>query len=260
LLTSRQRFQSITGDNQSFIVASLLPTHLPPTSAYKTPVNIIFHPYPIRVSYDEVSTLVPNLYDAYHDKVDMVLHLGLTTTEQHYSLEETADRDGYDEYDDVDERKFTAQDGLNRWPEGSETLKTTLDFDTIYNGWRSNLLRTPEALSALDGIVVRRSDGKGTFICDFLYYAMMAEYTKRGMLAASAVEARPVMFLHVPGRPSLNNIKQGRVVVMMLIRSMAESWASQTDKRAKSPLGGDENPNNETRYNLNRQRWLGGHE
>ncbi|GAB7344550.1 hypothetical protein MBLNU457_2375t1 [Dothideomycetes sp. NU457] len=236
LVTGFERFNGITGDNQSFIVATLLPSYLPATSAYKTPVNIIFHPYPIRVSYDEVSTLASSLYDAYQDKVDMVLHLGLTTSEQHYSLEESADRDGYDAYNDVDQKKFSTEDGHNRWPEGSDTLKTTLDVEAIYNNWRSNLLRTPEALSALDGIVVRRSSGKGTFICDFLYYATMAEYTKRRMLAASAMEARPVMFLHVPGRSSLNNIKQGRVVVMMLIRSMAESWANRSDKRANSPM------------------------
>ena len=220
------------GDNQSFIVASLLPAHLPSTSTHKTPVNIVFHPYPIRVSYHEVGTLAPSLYEAYQNSIDMVLHLGLAMNEQHYSLEESADRDGYDNHDDIDRHRFLSEDGEKKWPNGYATLRTTLDFDAIYNTWRSNLLQTPEAFSALEGVIVRRNSGKGTFICDFLYYAMMAEYTKRRMSSAQAMEGRPVMFLHVPGKTTPNNIKQGRIVVLMLVRSMAETWARKTDKRA----------------------------
>lgn len=220
--------------NPSSIISSLLPPSLPKNHNYDTPVNILFHPYPIRVSYQEVRLLAPRLFDAYADQVDMVLHLGVAPTHTHYALERQAHRDGYDQYKDTEDQTLDAQDGPRYWPDLPAELQTSLDFDDVYDTWRSNLLRTPEMSSELKGLVVRRSDDAGHFVCDFMYYAMLAEYEKGRKNAKYQVEERPVIFLHVPGKGGPAHIKQGLIVTKTLIRSLADCWARSKEKSGRT--------------------------
>ena len=167
---------------------------------------------------------MPRLYDAYQDSVDIVLHIGVAPSQQHYSLERSAHRDGYDQHGDIDDKTLDGDDGSRYWPDSPEVLSTSLDYEAVYDAWRSNLLRTPEVSPELDGVVVRRSEDAGHFICDFIYYSMLAEYHKRRAKSKHIMEQRPVIFLHVPGQSAPADVRRGRLVTMALIRSLADCW------------------------------------
>jgi len=154
----------------------------------------------------------------------MILHLGVAPDQAHFSLERQAHRGGYDQHKDMENHLLECEDGPRYWPDLPDELQTSLNFDDVYDTWRSNLLRTPDVSPELERVVVRQSEDAGHFICDFMYYAMLAEYQKRRKDAQCAAEERPVIFLHIPGEGTAGHIKQGLVVTRILIRSLAECW------------------------------------
>lgn len=78
------------------------------------------HPAPIRVSYSSVRSAVPAAIQSFKDNhngraPDIVLHIGLASSRQYYSVETLARRDGY-RITDVD-GKASFEEGEFRWKE-----------------------------------------------------------------------------------------------------------------------------------------------
>ncbi|GAB7356976.1 hypothetical protein MBLNU459_g7814t1 [Dothideomycetes sp. NU459] len=210
---------------------------LPATSSNPTPVELILHPYQVPVSYDEVRQLVPRLREAYHDRIDMILHMGTTTNRNFYAIEKRGHRDGYDQKHDITGFAPPSDDGATYWKDCPAQLETSLDFEDVWTRWRNALLLgSPESLPELNSVVLRPSEDAGHFLCDFLYYSSLAEYwknqkDKRGDAEGAKgnkVQDRPVMFMQVPGRSSGDDLKVGRIVTLGLIRALAESWSART--------------------------------
>lgn len=156
----------------------MLPRTFRPNPTHQTSVTVLLHPYPIRVSYDQVRVLSPNLYGAYAEHIDMVLHLGVSPSGTSYSLEQQATRDGLSDFADVDGKSLDACEGDKYWSDCPRTLRTSLDFDDVFKRWQSSLLTTPHVSPDLEDVDIRISDSPGRFVCDFLYYCSLAEYRR----------------------------------------------------------------------------------
>lgn len=205
----------------------MLPVLLPPTPSCPVAIRIIFYPYPLPVAYDEVRCLVPRLYEAYEGRVDIVLHMGMASERNYYSIEKQAHRDGYDAHADMNDAKMDKDDGESFWADCPQTLETSLAFDDIFQRWRSNLLGTPNASPDLDNIMIRPSLDAGHFLCDFIYYSSLAEHWRKKKdqtCEDDKIDERPVMFMHVPCWAGANELKKGRSVTIALVKAMAQSW------------------------------------
>lgn len=166
---------------------------------------------------------MPHLQDAY--QVDIVLHMGMATTRAYYAIEKQAHRDGYHENKDVDGHVLPPDDGERIWPDCPPVLTTSLDFDDVFQRWRSNLSETAEAAPDLSDVDIQPSEDAGHFLCDFIYYSSLAENRRRKRhLSEDDLDQRPVLFLHVPANATA---VQGKVVTEGLLRALAESWIIQ---------------------------------
>lgn len=75
---------------------------------------------------------------------------------------------------------------------------------------------------------LRPSDDPGRYLCDFTYYSSMVEYWRRDHKST-----RPVMFLHVPGGTTDQDIARGKKVALGLIEALV---ASKQELSAKQDL------------------------
>ena len=212
------------------MIATTLPTILPPTPSCPVAIRISFYPYQIPVSYDEVRSLVPRLYSAYEDRVDLILHMGMTENRNYYSIEKLAHRDNYDAYADAYGARIDKRDGMSYWADCPPVLETSLDFDDVFQRWRSNLLDTPEVSSEqLDGVILRPSHDAGHFLCDFIYYSSLAEHWRHkkdrvGQDGVDDIDERPVIFMHVPKWAGTRDLQKGKLVTIGLLKALAQSW------------------------------------
>jgi len=219
--------------NPSSMIVSLLPLKLPATSTHPTAVNIISYPYPIRVSYQEVRSIVPKLHNHFADQVDMVLHLGMAPERPNYYLETEARRDGYYHLPDVDGVTLEKGDGVAHWPDCPTVLHTSLEHEDVLDRWRENISSTPEISSPKDGVHVEYSNNAGHYLCNFMYYSSLAEYHRRSKSTSNNGPPLPVIFMHAPGRSKGEDIKKGGLVTRALIHALAESWMdSRRSKRS----------------------------
>ncbi|KAK2066465.1 hypothetical protein P8C59_000285 [Phyllachora maydis] len=207
--------------NPSWEIACQLPDHVslpPPLGANKAPrpVRILVHPEPVRVSYDTVRALVPQLW---RPGIDAVLHIGMASPQPHYSIERRAHRDGY-VMKDVDGEFLRDQDRHARerdrwvWHACPHELLTDVDVDDVLARWQRHSHGSASARGA--DLDLRISEDPGRFLCDFIYFSSLAHLWKAG-------ERRRVLFLHVPCVASETDVATGKDLVIQLIRSMVES-------------------------------------
>lgn len=230
LVTGAGPFLNFT-TNPSYLIASSLPKTI---EAPKLP-KIHIHAYhePIRVAYEYVRTTIPGLIfseepssdnnnnnnneDAAspqqpkqpRPKYDVVLHIGMASGRAYYTLETRAPRDGYTAKD-VDGETMSEDTLWKDEYRAPETLHTSFDTDDVWRRWKAGL---PDE-------DLRPSDDPGRYLCGFMYYTSLVEYWRHGGADQSK---RPVMFLHVPGGYSDDDLESGRKVTLGLIEALVGS-------------------------------------
>jgi pyrrolidone-carboxylate peptidase len=235
-----QPFQDRFPINPSFEIAKLLPAHLPSLpNHHPTPINLIIHPTPIRVSYAQVRALIPALLSSYVETIDLVLHIGMASSRDHYALERQAHRDGYGRNADVDGEKPKWDEGEREFGDCKHILTTTVDYDGVYEGWRANLTDYSDGCDR-EGkgrqlVPTAESNDPGHYLCDYIYFNSLAWFERRGRKdGGGGVEGegeRPVLFLHVPAESDAVTLRKGVVATTALLRSMAESWSASRQSR-----------------------------
>lgn len=210
--------------NPSYEITKLLPALLPPVPGHATSVRIITYPHPIRVSYDEVRTLVPAILASYTDAIDLVLHIGMASGRAHYALERLAHRDGYSKSPDVDGKRLAPDAGTDYFGDCPHLLTTTLEYDEVFSAWQRGLRDGPDAPPL---VPTEESNDPGHYLCDYIYFNSLAWFSRRSrkMLSDGGVEDRPVLFMHVPAESDPETLRRGVVATTALLRAMADTWS-----------------------------------
>lgn len=152
-LRYNQPFKAQHPKNPSWEIASRLPEYLPPyrVRAGKQPpvdlppVRILVHPEAIRVNYQTVRGLVPQLWetDGTKRRIDAAIHIGMAGPAPVYSIERRGHRDGY-VLKDVDGELLKDQERRLRegedwvWHGLPKELETELDLDDVLARWRGH--------------------------------------------------------------------------------------------------------------------------
>jgi pyroglutamyl-peptidase len=228
-LRSAQPFKSFH-INPSHMIAARLPSILLPeknsTSAKASGlppiIRLIVHPTPLRVSYQVVASLVPQLL-AYHDP-DYIFHIGMAGGRDYYALETRAHRDGY-RIRDVDGRDGYI-DGEYRWKKEvradgeflPDVLECGWNIGDVERRWRQDL-GLEEEKKEFDEPRVKMSIDAGRFLCDFIFYESLSVQWKKGRDRVGKV-----CFFHVPGEADEENVQKGVRVAEAAIRSVVGSW------------------------------------
>ena len=163
-----------------------------------------------------------------------------------FSLETCAHRDGY-KRKDVDGETMEDDSLWKQKYDAPKTLHTGFDTKDVLQRWQSGLpvrARPSESSNVyilLDGPAqpnltnpnpteltpnrmypqiehLRSSNDAGYYLCDFIYYTSLVEYWHR-----DPTGPRPVMFLHVPGGFSSEDVERGRTATIGLITALVES-------------------------------------
>ncbi|KAI0484796.1 putative pyroglutamyl peptidase type I [Xylariaceae sp. FL0804] len=231
--------------NPSWEIASRLPDYLPAERA-KDPVarqqqqqsapppllpavRILQLPEAIRVSYEVVRGLMPELWDADDGSstaIDYAVHVGMAGPRPgHYALERRGHRDGYAKRDVDgrpldDEARHRDQGAGWVWHGLPRELETDLDAEDVHRRW---VARSPKDLS------LQVSDDAGHYLCDFIYYSSLAHLHKQR-------RRRNVVFLHVPLHSDEHSLALGRELVLNLIRSIVESELAREATASASTL------------------------
>lgn len=142
-------------------------------------------------------------------RYDLVVHIGLAPGRSYYSIETCAHRDGY-----------VKKDVRGALPEGNTVrhggqecpaiLQPSLDLADIWRRWK-DMLQQPEE-------DVRPSDNAGRYLCEFVFYTSMLEFSNRDPSGA-----RRCMFLHVPSGIKQADLARGTKVVLALIAALVGS-------------------------------------
>ncbi|KAK3329687.1 hypothetical protein B0H66DRAFT_541800 [Apodospora peruviana] len=230
LITGFAPFKKDYPVNPSWEIARQLPKYLPPhtadTDTEIPPVRLLVHPEAVRVNYQVVRKLVPELWDLEgkrpggRPKPDFVIHIGMAGPDMVYSIERRGHRDGY-AMKDVDGEFLKDQDrklkeGKNWvWFGEPAELLTDFDLDDILKKWKGH---SPRDLD------LKISENAGRYLCDFIYFSSLAHLHKAG-------EKRKVVFLHVPSDCSEKSIKDGKELVIQLVRSLVESELGRQPKQ-----------------------------
>jgi hypothetical protein len=139
--------------NPSWAIASKLPEYLPPlrkaagapSGPKLPPIRILVHPEPVRVNYQTVRRLVPDLWDlegrSGRPRIDMAIHIGMAGPQPVYQIERRGHRDGY-AMKDVDGEFLRDQDRQARegkdwiWHGMPKELETDFDLDDVLERWK----------------------------------------------------------------------------------------------------------------------------
>lgn len=180
------------------------------------------------MAYKDVRALIPQLLQSHIGAIDLVLHIGMASGRQYYTMEKHAHRDGYDCNKDLDSCVVSTAESSAAFADVGEVLTTGLEFEEVFQRWRANVLGSPGVSPLLDGVDVRRSDNAGYYLCDYTYFNSLAWFARRGAEVGDrggGEESRPAMFLHIPAESGGDMIEKGRLVALALIRAMADSFA-----------------------------------
>ena len=223
--THAQPFLSRYPKNSSWEIASTLPALIPASAKNPTPIHIHTHHVPIRVSYNHVLNLVPNLLppkNPMYPAPDIILHIGLAAGRSYYAIEQSADGRGYSQIADVDGQRFPDSAAESHFPSSKYPVKLSTSFATsdVLARWKGNLGYTSvDGTKADEGCPdVRISHDAGNFLCGFIYYNSLAHYF------GIREDERPVIFLHVPDlSKSEDALREGWEVAVALIKALVES-------------------------------------
>ncbi|KAF2665154.1 peptidase C15, pyroglutamyl peptidase I-like protein [Microthyrium microscopicum] len=261
--------------NSSWAIASRLPSYLPATAATPIPIRIVVPDRALRVSYDEVLELDPQLLSGtYRPKhadsskenhpngnnvndsdqaplpnPDIILHIGLAAGRKFFTLERQAPRGPFNKFKDVDGKSFpmSRQDAL--FGDLPAVLKPTFDMEDVWRRWRSNVTN--------DLLDLRPSDDPGLYLCGFIYFVSLAYFWKRNKEAQKKqdeVLERPVTFLHTPDLPTEDDKENGKQIAIGLIRALV---ASRNKFGVVDPLKAGAGAESATATMENVPRWSG---
>lgn len=222
LVTGFGPFQAKYPVNPSFEITRSLPQELPPSAADGSQVTIIAYGTPIRVCYETVRELVPKVHESYIDNVDLVLHIGMASGRNFYTVEEIGRRDGYYKNKDLDGKTLPEDDGLLRFADCPVSMTTSLNYPAVLRRWQMMMLGLPEDSPGF-GADCQPSNDAGNYLCEYIYFNSLAWYGRRsGNLIDGMASDRPVLFLHVPAESDEEALARGRVVTLALIEAMVE--------------------------------------
>lgn len=162
---------------------------------------------------------------------DLVTHIGMAKGRNFYCAETFARREGY-KIADVDEKKATGYEelfrskgypeilrpgdlpraGINAGPDSvSQSIlnPTNLD-DKLLETWKS---------FAKEGEDLRLSIDAGRYLCEFILYNSLVHAWEEGRKLS-------VVFMHVPGWDSPEDIQRGTEAAIALIKSLVTCWAT----------------------------------
>lgn len=222
LVTGFGPFQSKYPVNPSFEITRSLPQELRTPAADGSRTNVIAYGTPIRVCYEEVRELVPKIHEAYIDSVDLVLHIGMASGRDFYTLEQIGHRDGYHKYKDVDGKILPEDDGLLRFADCPAAMTTSLNYAAVLGKWQTIMLGLPEDSPGF-GADCRPSNDAGNYLCDYIYFNSLAWYGRRSNNVVDGMASdRPVLFLHVPADSDPQTLERGMVATLALIQAMVD--------------------------------------
>ncbi|KAG0160356.1 hypothetical protein PDIDSM_7883 [Penicillium digitatum] len=195
ICTSDAPFKTNIVNASSYLIASSLPSSFlfpSPKDHDSDPrrVSLHVHPTPIPVAYATVRGALPLILEEFaasHGgrRPDLIIHIGIATPRQYYSVESLAHRDDYN-ITDVNGRPIC------RAADDPSSASPYQPDDQFLETWRSF---APES-------DLRISQDAGHYLCDFIFYTSMS-------LAQLQGQDRNVLFLHVPGASEDTNIEQG---------------------------------------------------
>lgn len=220
-----QPFLSQLPRNTSWEIASTLPALIPTSPTNPTPIHVYVHHEAIRVAYDPVLHLVPELLppgNPMYPQPDIILHTGLAAGRKFFTLEQGANGRGFGQIPDVDGMRFPDSAAERKWPSAEFPIALTTSFDTsdVLARWKANLGYTSVEGNAEDDDApdVRISPDAGNFLCGFIYYNSLAHY--------HAIDQgyRPVAFMHTPDLTADPiRLREGVDVTVALIKALVES-------------------------------------
>jgi pyrrolidone-carboxylate peptidase len=212
--------------NASYLIASSLPSSFtfPSDKADSRRVSLHVHPTPIPVAYATVRELLPVILEDFAAsnggrRPDLIIHIGIASPRQYYSVETLAHRDDYI-ITDI-EGRTGYEDGEKRWrqsdlppilipgraTEDPSSASSYQPQEQFLDTWRSFAPKSD----------LRISKDAGHYLCDFVFYTSLS-------LALQQGHDRNVLFLHVPGGSEDEDIERGRVVALALIKAMVACW------------------------------------
>ena len=187
-------------------------------------VSLHVHPTPIPVAYATVREALPLILEEFAAsnsgrRPDLIIHIGIASPRQYYSVETLAHRDDYI-ITDV-EGRTGYEDGEKRWrkldlppilipgrvTDDPSSASSYQPEEQFLNTWCSFAPKSD----------LRISKDAGHYLCDFIFYTSLS-------LALQQGHDRNVLFLHVPGGSEDADIEQGRVVAIALIKAMVACW------------------------------------
>ena len=150
-------------------------------------VLISVYQSPVPVEYGWVMQNIPRIFDI---PFDLVIHVG---SADYLRIESTASKSGYTRYTDVAGQRAPIL------PSTSDQ-QTVIDrgFGKSYEGLPDQLSTTVQTVDLVNRLQacglphVVHSDNAGGYLCEYAYYALLAESIKRNKGTA-------VLFVHVPG-------------------------------------------------------------
>lgn len=195
------------------------------------------YPPAIPVSYAAVRRELPVILEQFAEahggkRPDVVVHMGIASSRDYYSVETLAHRDDYNitdvdgaigyEYgekiwkdqgfppvlkpglaDSEDQPQAGLKLGVAPYPPDEHFLQT----------WRS--FAPPRAELHL-------SNDAGRYLCEFIFYSSMAHALAEGC-------ARSVVFFHVPAGTDTDSLELGREVAVALIKSLVTCWIDEAE-------------------------------
>ncbi|KAL1846652.1 hypothetical protein Plec18167_004963 [Paecilomyces lecythidis] len=247
--------------NSSWLVASSLPSMLvlPGKASSVTPeggpaarqISIHTHPSPVPVSYSAVRSNVPEIVDEYarvHNgrRPDLIIHIGLASTRNYWSVETLARRDDY-RMGDVD-GKVGYESGEKIWKEqglppllrpgpadGRSLSRPATTMSTVVAPAITSTAPLVAPASRVSpypvddhflevwksfapaGSDIRISHDAGRYLCEFIFYTSLAQALQEG-------RDRSVVFFHVPSWHDEANIKIGTEIAVALIKALVTCW------------------------------------
>ena len=188
---------------------------------------------PLPAAYYKLATVVPQLIE--ENNPDLIVHMGLDVESGPgvFKVEQSAPKEGYHNYMDVEKKVFTRAENKKAFGKSSASLITSLNLDTAVQAWQlachgmhlsksvapSAKVKTKgkgknEEKQALD---IRQSDDVGTYVCGLNYYVSMMEMQKR-------TGKRNVVFFHVPKLDTQSEIAVGVKVTEELIKALVSVY------------------------------------
>ena len=213
--------------NASYLIANSLPSIISPSnnSASKLRrINITVHRPAVKTSYHDVRQQIPKFFAEYNN-IDFVLHMGIASPRQYYTISKGSCRDDYNYWPDV-EGKY-ARD-LEDLPGGEclwkdvyhapKFLKSSIKpIDDLWR--RSQSLLLSKQCSA----DLRIEADAGHYLCGFIYYAGLVERWRKQ-------EERNVLFVHTKGETDDDTVAEGREVALAVIRAAIETIEHESVK------------------------------